>query len=244
MKNSAWIVRGAAGAVAGIIALAAPASAEEAEQGLSGRVAFSFAQARGNTDTQAITGDAEAVYRTGDRWVYDARLGFVTREENNDRTEERYEFRGTANYFWTPDDYLFGRLEWRKDNFGAIEQEFIPSAGYGRVLLNRDSHLLKCELGVGYRFAELSDGTEEDGVLLSAGARYVWNISDSADFFQNVLVQWTSDNTFMESETGLTTVIVGNLNARFSYRLRHNTDVPVGTKNSDFLTTLGLEYKF
>lgn len=235
---------GAAGAVAGFLALAAPAVAEEPPQGLSGRVAFSFAEARGNTDTQAVTGDAELEYRPGNQWVYDARLGFVTREENDNRTEERYELRTTANYFWTPDDYFFGRLEWRQDKFGGVEEVFIPSVGYGRVLLNTDRHSLKGEVGVGYRFAELSDGTDEEGALVSTGLRYLWNLSETADFFQNVLVQWTSDNTYVESETGLTASIVGNLSGRFTYRVRHNTDVPAGTRNSDFLTTLGLEYKF
>lgn len=242
--NSAWIVRGAAGALAGIVALVAPAGAEEEAVGLGGRAAFSFAEARGNTDTLAITGEAEAEYKTGDRWVYDGKLGFVTREEDNIRTEERYEARATANYYWTPDNYLYGRLEWRKDNFGGVEQEFIPSVGYGRVLLDLERHSLKGEFGVGYRFAELSDGTEEESALLSTGLRYLWNLSDNADFFQNLLVQWTSDNTYVDSETGLTTTIVGNLSGRFTYRVRHNTDVPAGDKNTDFLTSLGLEYKF
>ncbi|MGD9388327.1 MAG: DUF481 domain-containing protein [Gammaproteobacteria bacterium] len=243
MTNSTWTVRCALCAALGLAA-AAPAVAEEAEEGLSGRAAFSFAQARGNTNTQAITGEAEGEYNPADRWLYDAKVAFVTREEDNARTEERYEFRASANYYWTPDNYLYGRLEWRKDNFGGVEEELIPSIGYGRVLLDLERHSLKGEFGVGYRFAELSDGTEEDSVLLSTGLRYVWSLSESADFFQNVLVQWTSDNTYADSETGLTTTIVGNLSGRFTYRVRHNTDVPAGDKNTDFLTTLGLEYKF
>lgn len=239
-----WTVWGAAGAMAGLMALAAPAGAEEPPLGLSGAVAFSFAQARGNTETQAVTGDAALEYRPGNDWVYDAQLGFVTREENDNRTEERYDVRATANYFWRPEDYFFGRLEWRQDKFGGVEEVFIPSAGYGRVLIDTEKHKLNGEVGLGYRFATLSDGTDEEGVLVSTGLRYVWNVSESADFFQNVLVQWASDNTFVESETGLTTTIVGNLNARFSYRVRHNTDVPADTRNSDFLTTIGLEYQF
>lgn len=235
----AWIL--VAGALAGLPVVAV---AEEDGTGLKGRTGFSFAQARGNTETQAITGEAEAEYKTDGRWVYDGKLGFVTREENDVRTEERYEFRATANYYWTPENYLYGRLDWRKDNFGGVREEFVPSVGYGRVLIERENHLLKGEFGLGYRFAELSDGTEEESVLLSSGLRYLWNLSETTDVFQNLLVQWTSDNTFVESETGLSTNLVGNLNGRVTYRVRHNTDVPVGTKNSDFLTTVGLEYKF
>lgn|GEM_PF-3728899 len=49
-----------------------------------------------------------------------------------------------------------------------------------------------------------------------------------------------------ETATGLKsrTLIIGNLDARISYLVRHNTDVPEDRNNSDFFTTIGLEYKF
>jgi len=235
-----------AGAAVAMSLAGAPAMAqsEDSETGLQGRAAFSYAEARGNTDTLAITGESELKYLTDSPWQYDAKLGFVTREESDARTEERYEVILTANRYWTEHDYMFGRLSWRKDNFGGVVEEWLPSIGYGRLLIDLERHQLTGEVGVGYRFADLSDGTSEEGVALSGGARYTWQISESAQFFQNVLVQWTTDNTYAESETGLSTVIVGNLNARVSYRVRHNTDVPADTRNSDFLTTIGIDYKF
>ena len=223
---------------------ASAAGAEEPEVGLNGAVNFGFAEARGNTDTLSITGDTTLQYVTGGPWVHDGRFLFVTRQESGATTEERYEARGTANYYWTEDDYLFGRLDWRKDNFGGVREEWVPSAGYGRVLIRNERHDLRGEVGAGYRFADLSDGTSEEGGLISGGMRYRWQISETAEFFQNALVQWTSANTYVESETGLRTSIVGNLSARFSYIVRHNTDVPDGTRNSDFFTNVGLEYKF
>lgn len=232
-------------AASGIVA-ASPTFAgdDETELGLNGRVAFSFAEARGNTDTRAITGEAAGEYVTGGPWLYDARLGFVNREESATRTEERYEFRVTANRYWTPDDYLFGRVDWRKDNFGGVREEWVPGIGYGRVLIRTDRHSMKGEFGAGYRFADLADGSREEGAALSAGIRYNWRISEGTRFFQNAQVQWSEDNTFLESETGLTTNLVGNLNARFTYRVRRNSEVPVDRQNTDFLTTIGLEYQF
>lgn len=231
-------------ALCGLAGLPAQSALAETEQGLGGRAAFSYADARGNTDTLAVTGEAEVVYNRGNGWIYDGRFGFVMREETNVTTEERYEARMTANYYWTPDDYMYGRLDWRKDNFGAIEEEFVPSVGYGRVLLDSEKHSLRGEVGVGYRFADLQDGTREEGVMASTGMRYRWNITEATNLFQNLLVQWSSDNTFLESETGLSTNLVGNLSGRFTYRVRRNSDVPAGTANSDFMTTIGLEYKF
>jgi len=226
--------------------LVAPAvlHAEEVETGFGGQVGFGYAEARGNTDTLSVTGNADLQYVTGGPWLYDAKLLFVTREEASVATEERYEARGTANYYLTDGDYFYGRLDWRKDNFGGVREEWVPSAGYGRVLLDTDAHSLKGEIGLGYRFADLADGTSEESGVVSGGLRYGWQISPSARFIQNFLVQWSSDNTYAESETGLETTIVGNLAAKISYVVKHNTDVPAGNRNSDFYTTIGLEYKF
>lgn len=226
------------------LAAPAPLQAEEKEPGLNGRVGFGYSEARGNSDTRSITGDAVAEYVTGGRWRYDGRALFVTREEGDDTTEERYEARTTANYYWTPDNYFYGRLDWRKDNLGGVREEWVPSIGYGRVILDTEQHTLRGEIGAGYRFADLSDGTREEGGVISGGLRYMWQISETAEFYQNALVQWSDDNTFMESETGLRTTIIGNLSAKISYLVKHNTDVPAGRENSDFFTTVGLEYKF
>jgi len=234
------------GAVAVGLVLAAPVgmSAEETPIGLNGRVGFGFAEARGNTDTLSITGDTTLEYVTGGPWLYDGKFAFVMRDESGVATEERYEARVSANYFWSDDNYFYGRLDWRKDNFGGVREEWVPSAGYGRVIIRTERHSLRGEVGAGYRWADLSDGTSEEGGVLSGGLRYAWQISATAEFIQNALVQWSDDNTYLESETGLRTKVVGNLDARISYLVKHNTDVPVGRKNSDFFTSVGLEYKF
>jgi len=242
VSHKDYLAIAAALAVASIAPAALPA--EEPTPGLSGRVGFSYAESRGNTDTVAIAGDSTMQYVTDGPWLYDAKLLFVAREEGDVSTEERYEARLTANRYWTEDNYLYGRLDWRKDNFGGVREEWVPSVGYGRVILRNERHDLRGEVGAGYRFADLSDGSSEEGAVLSTGLRYKWQISESAEFFQNALVQWSDDNTYLESETGLRTAIIGNLNAKVSYIIKHNTDVPEGRRNSDFFTTVGLEYQF
>lgn len=245
MKTKVLLVNAAVAVALTVAAFAVQAEEEQApETGWSGLVGFSYANARGNTDTLAVTGDGSVRYVTASPWRYTGTFSFVNREENNARTEERYEARGSADYFLTEENYLYGRLSWRKDNFGAIEEEWLPSVGYGRVLLHNERHKLNGEVGIGYRFADLADGTSEDGPAATAGLIYAWQISDTAVFSQTAAVEWTEDNTYFESETGIRVTVVGDLSARATYRLRHNTDVPAGTRNSDFLTTIGLEYKF
>jgi putative salt-induced outer membrane protein len=220
------------------------AAAEQTRSGLSGDIGFSFADARGNTDTSAITGQSTLKYVTRSPWLYDGKMQFVARQQDEIATEERYEARATANYYWSPDDYVYGRLDWRKDNFGGVREEWVPSAGFGRVLLRTERHDLRGELGAGYRFAELVDGTREEGPAASGGIRYQWQVSATAEVYQNALVQWSVDNTYLESETGLRTRIIRNVSAKISYMVKRNTVVPEGRANSDYFTTIGLEYAF
>lgn len=227
-----------------VVAPAGKAEESETETGLTGRVGFGYLASRGNTDSTGITGETDVEYLTGGPWQYDGKFRAVFREEEDVTTEERYEVRATANRFWTDDDYLYGRLDWRKDNFGGVREEWAPSVGYGRIVIKTERHELRGEVGAGYRFADLADGSSEEGAMLSGGVTYRWQISEGAEFYQTSLVQWSDDNTLLESETGLVTTLVGNLNARLSYRVRRNSDVPAGTDNSDFFTTIGLEYQF
>lgn len=218
--------------------------AKEPDPGLSGVASFGFSDTRGNTDARGIHARARFEHVTDGPWRHDGNFVFVTREEGGRRAEERYEARATANYFWGKQDYVFGRVEWRKNHFGGVREEWLPSLGYGRTILDDGRHDLLAEIGGGYRFAELSDGTTEYGGAISLGLRYRWEISPSAQFFQDTQLQWSRDNTFVESETGIRTTIIGNLNARLSYTVRRNSEVPEDTRNSDFFTQIGLEYEF
>jgi putative salt-induced outer membrane protein len=231
---------------AALLMAAGPAVAqEEAEEtGLSGRVGLGFTQSRGNTNNLGFSGDVAGEYKTGGKWIYDGKALFVKREENDVDTEERYEAQGSANYYWTQENYFYARLQYRKDLFGGVREEWLPTAGLGRILIDGGVHTLKGEVGAGYRWAELQDGTDQDGMVATGGLKYKWKISDSAEFIQNVLAEWSQDNTYVESETALRTTIAGNLGAKVSYVIKHNTDVAPDTANTDFYTTVGLDYAF
>jgi putative salt-induced outer membrane protein YdiY len=228
--------------------MAAPSAraqmAEDKSPGLHGKFALGYSNSRGNTNTLALSGDVFLEYRTEGPWLFDSKF-FVLRKEQDEATiEQRYDSRVSGNYYWTSEDYGYVRLDWRRDNFGSVREEWIPGAGYGRVVFRNDSHDLKVEVGAGYRFAELADGTQEESPAGTTGLRYTWDLSESAQFYQNLMVQWSPDNTFMESETGLRTKILADISAKLSYLVKRNSSVPEGRANSDFLTIVGVDYAF
>ncbi len=48
----------------------------------------------------------------------------------------------------------------------------------------------------------------------------------------------------MESVSAVRARLLGDFAIVFSYTVRHNTDVPVDSKNTDRLTAVSLEYAF
>ena len=140
--------------------------------------------------------------------------------------------------------FLFGRLDWRKDRFSSITEQFSQSVGYGRRLIDTDKHSLNGEVGIGARQSDLSDGTDESDTIYTGRLTYAWQISDTASFGQSLLLEAGSSNTFTESVTELKARLVGGLALVASYTIRNNSDGLPGTEKTDTRTAISLEYAF
>ncbi len=116
--------------------------------------------------------------------------------------------------------------------------------GYGRRLIENEKHSLNLELGAGARQSDLADGSSESELIIRGGLHYVWALSETAEFKQDLLVEAGDINTYVESVTALSAKLVGNLALVASYTVKHNTDVLPFTEKTDIYTALSLEYLF
>ena len=73
---------------------------------------------------------------------------------------------------------------------------------------------------------------------------YQWLFSETANFSQSLVVESGGKNTYLESKSALSAQLVGNLALVASYTVKHNTDVPPLTEETDTYTALSLEYVF
>jgi putative salt-induced outer membrane protein len=142
------------------------------------------------------------------------------------------------------ENYLFGRLDWRKDRFSSFETQASQTLGYGRRLIDSDKYKLNLEVGAGARQSDLADGSSTSETILRGGLNFVWALSETAEFKQGLVVEAGDDNTFSESITELSAKLVGNLALVASYRVRHNSDVLPLTEKTDTRAALSLEYLF
>jgi len=230
------------------LAFAMPLLAQEEEETeedspWSGSVTVGYLATTGNTEGSSLNSGAEINY-TLELWEHQATAAAVFKTEDKITTDEAYDLGWKSARNLTEHNYLYGRLDWRKDRFGSILEKFSQTIGYGRRLIDKEKHQLNGELGFGARQSDLSDNTNENDAIYTGRLTYTWQISETASFGQSFLVESGDSNTFTESVTNLRARLLGDLALVVSYTIRHNSDVVQGDFNTDTRSTLSLEYAF
>ena len=197
----------------------------------------------GNTENSTLNAAAEVGYAVGD-WQHIASAFAINAAETDVTTAEAYELGWKSEWNLSEHSFLFGRLDWRKDRFGGFDTQFSQTVGYGRRLINTDEHILNVEAGIGARQSKDQNGLKEDEVIFRAGGYYTWAFSETAEFRQDLTVESGGENTYLESFTGVAARLIGDLALVASFTVKHNTDVPPLTEETDTYTALSLEYAF
>ena len=216
---------------------------EEEASPFAGSVKLGYLATTGNTETSSLNSGINVSY-TVNRWKHEARGSAVNATENNVTTAEAYELGWKTGWDLTEKDYLFGQLDWRKDRFGGFNTQFSQTVGYGRRIINNDVHKLTGNLGAGARQSEDQLGISIDETIITGDLAYTWNFSETAEFKQTVRVEAGDENTFSEAVTSIAATLIGDLRLVASYTYRNNSDVPLGSENTDTRTALSLEYGF
>jgi putative salt-induced outer membrane protein len=229
-----------------LLVLAAPvlaAEEEEAKSPWAGKALLGYLATSGNTNNSNLNSAFEISYTSGD-WVHAFKASAIGASEDDVTTSEAYEAGWKSERSLSENNYLFGQLDWRKDRFSGYSTQFSQTVGYGRRLIDKEKHQLNAEIGAGARQSDLADGTEESETVLRGGLDYNWKIGDTSAFSQVLSVESGSENTYSESVTKLSASLVGNLALVASYTIKHNSDVPPLTENTDKFTAVSLEYTF
>jgi len=209
----------------------------------AGKATLGYLATSGNTENSTLNTGFEVAYSSG-KWTHLLQAAAITASENEVTTAEAYDLGWKSERKITDHDFLFGRVQWRKDNFGAYDTQLSETLGYGRRLIDNEKHKLNAELGVGARQSELQLGGKEDETILTAGGYYKWLFSETAEFRQDLVVEAGGENAYTESVTAISAKLVGDLALVASYTIKNNSDVPPLTEKTDTYTALSLEYSF
>jgi putative salt-induced outer membrane protein len=217
--------------------------AVEEESPWSGSASLGFLSTSGNTDSTIYNSAFEVSYARN-KWTHTFGGAAFGAEQTDVSTSEAYAADWKSAYDFSEQNYIFGLVNWRKDRFSGVDEQLSEAIGYGRRIIDTPAHLLSAEIGAGHRNADLSDGTSESGVIGTLGMDYVWTFSETSNFEQNISVESGSDNTFIESVSAVRAKLLGDLAIVFSYTVRNNSDVPVGSVDTDKFTAISVEYAF
>jgi len=221
--------------------LVCPADAAE----WSGKGEFGLVIARGNSETETLNLGLQ-FERKSEKWRNDLRLTALRASDKGQLNAERYTLGYKSGYNFNEDSYLFGALRYDQDEFSSYDYQASLSMGYGRQILNSETHELSAELGPGVRRSEptAQDEATATNVIGRLSASYAWNISETADLTNDFLVEAGSNNTFAENELALNVAINSRFALKLSGAVRHNTEVDPGVEKTDTLTTANLVYRF
>lgn len=231
---------------AGLIAIAPAIFAAEDERNWSANAELGYVDTSGNTKTTSVKARLGYNYEI-ERWRYQAGLDALNTEERGVRSAERYFGSNKLDYKYSERGYVFGFASYERDRFSGYEYQAVGAAGWGYRVLNRPNMTWDIEAGPGYRLSKLEDsagGGDEDEFIVRGFTRYLWQLSESARFGQEVSVESGSDNTITRSITSLTTNIIGALALKATYTIKYTDDVPPGTRHMDREAALTLVYTF
>ncbi|MDX1695805.1 MAG: DUF481 domain-containing protein [Ketobacteraceae bacterium] len=218
--------------------------AAEVQDAWTGEVSLTYLVNNGNTQGETFGGRAKAVRDWRD-WRVTTRLEGVNQSDENGRTGEKYFGAAKLDRKFGEVSYIYGLLEHEDDRFSGYHYQTAISLGYGRTVLDEEAHKLQLEGGPGYRRSEVEEGDklEEEGFLRGA-LSYKWTISPSSHLSEELSVEVGEESTISKSSTQLKTKINSTLSLTVGYDVKHNSDVPPDTKNTDTTTYVTLDYSF
>ncbi len=219
------------------------AAQDEKELGWHGKATLGYLATTGNTENTSLNTGLEVGYKT-QNWNHLATFAAINATQNEVTNAEAYDAGWKSEWEMSEKSFFFGRLVWRKDRFGPYATQFTQSVGYGRRLIGSEKHKLNVDAGIGARQSEDQFGLKNDETILRGGLDYIFNLSETAEFRQDLTVESGGDNTYLESYTALSAKIIGAVALVASYTVKHNTDVPLLTEKTDTYTALSLEYPF
>ncbi|MEM7730864.1 MAG: DUF481 domain-containing protein [Pseudomonadota bacterium] len=216
--------------------LAQPATAQWA-----GEASLTGNRTTGNTDTTDI-GLGLKLANEGDVWRHkfdaSADYGRANGVNNRERFFLGYKLeRDIGDRF-----FAFGEADYLRAKFGAFTDSWFVGGGLGYTVFEPEPVGWSVSAGAGYRSQTSALDVTEEEVALNAESDFDWQINNNVSLYDDAGILWSDSNTFLFNEIGLTADLMGNLAARASYRIEHNTDVPLGREKTDTITRFGIVY--
>ncbi|MDR7331359.1 DUF481 domain-containing protein [Roseateles asaccharophilus] len=214
-----------------------------------GGLSVSGALASGNTSSHTLAANADGSRATADDKIslygianYGRNKvdGIKTTTADLLRLGGRYDFNLGTQWF------SFGSAEGETNRAGGVRDRYNLSGGVGYHVVKTDAHLWDVFGGAGYTDSRFTDGSRANGVQVLLGEESSHKLSEATSLKQR-FVYYPDGGELGDRATfdaGLATRINGSWTLNAGLSSRYAERVPVGTKKTDNLLTMGFGYKF
>lgn len=214
-------------------------------EGWNGEGALGGSISTGNTDELGLSASLE-LGREGIEWDHELQLAADFRETNDIRTRERFFAQYIGRYDLSRDLYFaFGALSFERDRFSGISWRFTESLGVGYRIARSDTLRWLVEGGPALRQTKFTNGERENQLELLGRTDIEWKIAETVMLSEEAgfLVGGGGNNSFF-SKSAATAQLIGDLSARLSFDILHETSPPAGREETDTITRASLVYDF
>jgi putative salt-induced outer membrane protein len=219
----------------------------------TGEGALSAGYTTGNTQT-TDGGLAIKVKHVGGLWTeagdFAADYGKTDGIESKNRLAASGQVDHKINDKWNG----YTRLTWERDQFSGFDNRYFAGLGLTYKAWDSKQTAWTLEGGPGYKVDEVRAApatattpataamTERDvGARAASNFRYAFN--DRVALTDTSEVVYSDTSTQVSNGLALTAGLMGNLSARVSLDVRHDTSPPTGFKATDTATKFSLVYK-
>ena len=240
-------------AAAAIALCASPALAQEPTW--TGEGSFSAGYTTGNTETTDL-GVGLKLARDAGKWRQSGEFSSDYGETDGDETKNRIFAAGQVDRRFENDRWsAYGRATHEIDDFSGFDSRTFLGAGLGYQAIKNDKTQWSLQGGPGFKIDEIkpilagdgsiiADGVTEESFAVRGGSNFSHAFNENVTISNNTEVVYTEVSTQVTNGLALTAKLMDKLSARFSFDVRHDTDAPLGTEDTDTATRVSLVYGF
>jgi putative salt-induced outer membrane protein len=224
-------------------------------KGYSGEVSLSGTATTGNTDSSDVGGQVN-LRQDGALWRNILAATYDWGQANDTTTKNHLQSTYELGRIVADHIYGFGRAAYEADEFSGYDSRALVGGGLGLDVLHSAPERWSLQAGPAYRIdivkttfdpttgAVLSPKEHQTSVALNAGSRFFAQVNDAVSFEDDTDLTSSTDTTTVLNKASLTTKLMGQLSARFSLEVQHDTSPPLGVKDTDTTSRASLVWGF
>jgi putative salt-induced outer membrane protein len=234
-------------AVFGSSLLASPAFAQDVETGWSGEGALNAGFTTGNTETRDAGVHLKGAH-VGEAWSQSMEFGADYGDTDGVESRNRLAATGQIDRSFGERMNAYVRATWERDAFSGFENRYFAGLGIGAKVVETDQTTWAIEGGPGYKIDEVratatTPASTEENLGARAGSKFKHAFNDRVSLSNDTEAVYSSTSTQLSNSIALDAGLMGNLSARVSFDVRHDTDPLPGFEATDTATKFSLVYK-